>query len=505
MHDPFRLMRLFAQIASMGMLTVILFMSVSASPSILIDDHETHKQIVMALFLMGIILVALEDIVRLNKTAMMLIVAGVMWTLHAVSFHPISSEDGHEHFNEALHKALADVAEVVLFLLPAMAIVESIDHYKGFAFVTYFIIKRSRNNAGLLMPLVCVMSFFLSAIVDNLTATIISVKILQCVLPDQQAWRHACGGLVVVAANAGGSWSPVGDVTTTMLWVQGKITTASIVSWLFIPALVAGSTPMLGIWWQAKYCAPSRSKVEAIEAKKSHEVQESHSGIPSSTFEGVEIEVTMKSKLLLCFGFCCILMVPILKILTGLPPYLGMMIAFGIFWLITDATAKSSEDSESSERTANSMQEHGVLHALHAVDLSSLLFFTGVLLAVSCLDSAGALEAFAEILADVSHGNAMLLCSLLGVSSAVVDNVPLVQASINMFEEPKDSPLWQLLALAAGTGGSLLPVGSVAGVTLMGLEGVGFLWYCKNISLWAGLGFALALATYQLERSIVGE
>eukprot|EP00434_Breviolum_minutum_P028145 symbB.v1.2.024900.t1/scaffold2381.1/size80542/6 len=191
----------------------------------------------------------------------------------------------------------------------------------------------------------------------------------------------------------------------------------------------------------------------------------------------------------------CILAVPVVKMVTGLPPYLGMMMALGIFWLVTEIA-----QLDGSEPTADGHGKSGVPAALHKVDLSSLLFFIGVLMAVSTLDSAGVLSRYALFMQRVTGGNPTTLAALLGVSSAVVDNVPLVQASIEMFEEPMDAPLWQLVALSAGTGGSMLAVGSVAGVTLMGLEGVGFLWYTKNISPWALLGFAAALGTYQLQQ-----
>eukprot|EP00930_Biecheleria_cincta_P013471 TRINITY_DN11987_c0_g1_i1.p1 TRINITY_DN11987_c0_g1~~TRINITY_DN11987_c0_g1_i1.p1 ORF type:complete len:551 (-),score=101.37 TRINITY_DN11987_c0_g1_i1:116-1768(-) len=475
----FRWIRFFAQIVALGLMVVIVCMAIFNVPKNLFDDVKPHNQILAVVFLIGIALVALEEVIGLDKTPVMLMLSGVMWTFHAVSFHPISSEHGHEHFNEALHKALAEVSEVVLFLLPAMGIVESIDHYDGFSLVTAFITRRTRDNPGLLMPMICVITFFLSAIVDNLTSTIIAVKILRSLLPDQKEWRHACGGLAVVAANAGGAFSPVGDVTTTMLWVQGKVSTTSTVAWLFFPAVAAGIAPMAGIWWQAKHCArtPTDTKVVGVESGELN-----------------DIEVTIKSKVFLIVGLSSILTVPIMKIITGLPPYLGMIMAFGVFWLFANACVKYlGETSETDDHG------EGVMDALHKVDLSSLLFFTGVLLAVSCLDNSGVLHAYAEALAEITGNNTMLLCTLLGVSSAVVDNVPLVQASINMFHDPIDAPLWQLVALAAGTGGSLLLVGSVAGVTFMGLEGVNFLWYCKNISHWAALGLALGLGTYQLE------
>mmetsp|Transcript_6971 Transcript_6971/g.12325 ORF Transcript_6971/g.12325 Transcript_6971/m.12325 type:complete len:455 (-) Transcript_6971:185-1549(-) len=453
----------------------------------MIEDQTSHGRCLTVLFLIGMTLVAFEDIVMLDKSAVMLVLAATMWTFHAVSFHPITSHEGHEKLQAELEKGLAEVGSVVLFLLPAMGIVESIDYFHGFAIITSYIQRCTAGKyADRLMPITCLIAFFLSSVIDNLTATIVAVKILKRVMPHNQDWRHSCGGLAVVAANAGGAWSPIGDVTTTMLWIQGKITTLSTVSWLFLPSFVSGVIPLAGIWWQAKRFGVQDDAL--TKAKSMRSIQP-------------EGRVDFYSKTALVLGMLCILMVPVIKLVTGLPPYLGMMLALGAFWLATDMIGMPSEESADEEQDGHG---GGVTKALHHVDLSSLLFFTGVLLAVVALDCAGVLHHFASFLVDISGGSHIMICTLLGISSAIVDNVPLVQASIDMFEEPTDSPMWQLVALAAGTGGSMLAVGSVAGVTLMGLEGVGFFWYCKRISFWAALGFAAGLATYQLQRVILG-
>jgi len=466
--------------------------------------------IITVLFMTGIVLVALEDVIRLDKTAVMLVISATMWTFHAVAFHPTVNHEGHVKLHHELEKGLAEVGSIILFLLPAMGIVESIDHFHGFSIVTAAILRATaKEKAGRLMPIACLFSFFMSSVIDNLTATIVALKILRHVVPHNKDWRHSCGGLVVVAANAGGAWSPIGDVTTTMLWIQGKVSATGTMAWLFLPSLVAGVVPLAGIWWQARSCA-EQTMEDPQENKE-----------PSSEQEVQQPAVSRKSIIALALGVACILMVPIVKMVTGLPPYLGMLMALGIYWLVTDNMGfqphgihadceldlDDAEDELACEKLAE--DEHhprgtvGVPAALHKVDLSSLLFFTGVLLAVSTLDNVGVLNLYAEWLKDVTGNSAVMLCSLLGVSSAVVDNVPLVQASIQMFDEPTDAPIWQLVALCAGTGGSMLAVGSVAGVTLMGVEGVGFLWYTKRISLWAAIGFALGIATYQLERVVM--
>ncbi|CAK9056731.1 unnamed protein product [Durusdinium trenchii] len=474
--------RRLTKIAGLALFVIIFLFSFLGWPSNVIEDETIHKKILAVLFLTGILMVALEDVLRLDKSAIMLVLSSVMWTYHAASRHPTHSLEGHETFDLELGKGLEDVGKVILFLLPAMCLVESIDHMKGFAVVTRFIVRCTREKPGRLMPIVCVLAFFLSSVIDNLTATIVCIKILQRVVPHNQDWRHSCGGLVVVAANAGGAWSPIGDVTTTMLWVQQKISTAGIVVWLFLPSFVAGVVPLFGIWWQAKRCAPK------------HEGEAPPINPPVAS---------RNSKIVLSVGILCILMVPVVKMVTGLPPYLGMMMALGVFWLVSeigDLASGEEEDEETGRLDEVVPVKEGVPAALRNVDLSSLLFFTGVLMGVSALESAEVLANYSEFMRRVTKGSDMLLAVLIGVSSAVVDNVPLVQASIEMFDDNMDSPLWQLLS--AGTGGSMLAVGSVAGVTLMGLEKVGFLWYMKRISPWAALGFILGLVTYQLQRMI---
>jgi len=416
-----------------------------------------------------------------------------------------------------------------------MGLVESIDHFGGFRVVTQVIERLVRRRQDRLMPIICLLSFFMSSVIDNLTATIVAVKLLRHVVPDDDEWRHLCGGLAVVAANAGGAWSPIGDVTTTMLWIQGKISALETVTSLFMPSLVAGVVPLGGLWWQARRHATSKAKAEA-----SAETPGGCCQAEQSVDTGAA-QVTTSSVAVLALGIGCILMVPVLKIWTGLPPYLGMLLALGIVWVATDSmgitpaghvaehaqavaatepaagTPTGSEGLQSREETTDTRDEQrkpappghagslerGVPEALHKVDLTGLLFFTGVLLAVVALDSAGVLQHYAEFLAELCSGSSVAISALLGLSSAVVDNVPLVQAAIEMFSEVElDDPLWQLVALAAGTGGSILSVGSIAGVTLMGMEGVGFLWYCRRVSLWAAVGFAAGIIAFQLQHML---
>eukprot|EP00439_Symbiodinium_sp_Y106_P011776 s6282_g1.t2 len=417
-------------------------------PTNLLEDAATHRRVLAALFITGITLVALEDVLRLDKSAIMLVLASVMWTYHAAGIHARSAE-GHELLEEELMKGLFEVGSVILFLLPAMCVVESIDHMNGFAVVTAFIVRQTQEKAGRLMPIVCIIAFFLSSVIDNLTATIVCIKILQRVVPHNQDWRHSCGGVVVITQNLYKKHM-IGDVTTTMLWIQHKVSTAGIVTWTFVPSMVAGFIPLFGIWWQARRCGP---KTEDSGAPEPCEI----------------VAPSRNSIVVLAVGFGCILMVPIVKMVTGLPPYLGMMMALGTFWLVTEicdlgaeVAARDLEAPEDPEGPAHHSRK-GVPAALHKVDISSLLFFTGVLLGVAVLEAAQVLSRYSKFMREVTMDNELFLSALLGASSAVVDNVPLVQASIEMFEEPMDNPLWQLVALGAGTGGSMLAVGSVAG------------------------------------------
>jgi len=519
--------RFLVKLVSVGLMGGVLIIAALNWPPWVVEDEAARTQIMSTLFACGLFLVAVEDILGVNKSAVMLLLAASMWTLLAVGYHPNSSEYGANKLHHELNKGLQEVGSVILFLLPAMGVVESIDHFDGFAIVTHIIRKGMAGNQERIMPIICILTFLLSSIIDNLTATIVALKILHHVAADED-WRKMCGGLTVIAANAGGAWSPIGDVTTTMLWIQGKITAPKTVSWLLLPSMVAGFLPLSGVyWWKMRALRSSyprkeqwhrRSKPGESDDVDSHAEQDQEQEPLRLADEDGELtgQVTPFKVATLALGIVCILMVPALKMWTGLPPYLGMLLALGLVWLITDAlahgeTAIPITASDGQSPMEGIMRGHdtgptkrGVVQALHKLDLTGLLFFTGVLLAVESLDSAGILRNYATFLVDACGHSPVVLCTFLGLSSAVVDNVPLVEAAVNMFSHvPADDPLWQLVAFAAGTGGSILSIGSIAGVTLMSMEGVGFIWYCKHISIWAVIGFFLGIATYQLQRSLL--
>uniref|UniRef100_A0A7S4SLB3 Citrate transporter-like domain-containing protein n=1 Tax=Alexandrium monilatum TaxID=311494 RepID=A0A7S4SLB3_9DINO len=521
-------LQLLVKTLAISMMLIVLFISVTRWPRQAIDNEATRTNLLSMLFTLGLTMVALEDLVGVNKSSVMMVLAATMWTFLAVSYHPNRSKAGASILHHELNRGLEEVGSVILFLLPAMGLVESIDHFDGFAIVTLVIRKAIRGQKERLMPIICLLTFLLSSVIDNLTATILALKLLRRLAPGEEEWRRNCGASAVIAANAGGAWSPIGDVTTTMLWIQGKITPPKTVAWLLWPSFMAGAVPLLGIWWTSRerdgdpvQLQPSRTRQrperrrftefhdEDPPDKTDHSCMEEEP-LSQAAGEGLRKEVTVRNALALVLGISFILLVPLLKMWTGLPPYLGMLLALGLFWLITDSLGGArrrahGEPTNGAEDHHSPGPEDGVVAALHKVDLTGLLFFTGVLLAVGALDSAGVLRDYATMLVRLCGPSPVALTTLLGISSAVVDNVPLVEAAIDMFREAgADEPLWQLVALAAGTGGSILSIGSIAGVTLMSMEGVGFLWYSRRISLWASAGFVAGIAAYQCERLLFG-
>lgn len=472
-------------------------------------DNATLGKVLSVMFAVGLFLVATEDYTGINKSAVMMVAASTMWTVHAIGYNPNESKQGEHKLTHEINEGIEDVGSVILFLLPAMALVESIDHFEGFAIVTHIIEKGMAGNREMLIPIISVLTFFLSSVIDNLTSTIVSLKLLHHVAREDKEWRKFCGGAVVVASNAGGTWSPIGDVTTIMLWIQGKITVNNTIIWLIFPSLVAGLLPMIGIIFHSRYVLAARDAAKAaLSDAESSEVRRNSNESPAFerqwTVDAPEpppSEVNAHNIQMFAMGVSCILSVPVLKAITGLEPWLGMLLALGLMWLITDAISTEKDHA----LRAIGPPQHGVVEALRKVDLCGLLFFAGVLLAVGCLNAAGVLQRFAQQLAGWCGGSEVLLSSMLGVASAIVDNVPLVAASIEMFDDvPVDDKLWQLIALASSTGGSLTSVGSIAGVTFMNMEGISFMWYIKYVTVWAAVGFAAGIFAYQAELTLFG-
>jgi Na+/H+ antiporter NhaD/arsenite permease-like protein len=362
---------------------------------------------------------------------------------------------------EELSLHLGAVSEILFFLLGAMTIVELVDAHHGFKVITDRI--TTRNSRALLWVL-SIITFFLSAILDNLTTSIVMVSLLRKLINDQEQ-RKFYAGMVIIAANAGGAWSPLGDVTTTMLWIGGQISAVAIIMQLIIPSLVCLLVPLLVISMRMK----GNLKGEALE---------------------MEGDTHEKSTLMLIIGVGGLIFVPIFKTVTHLPPYMGMLLALGVVWITSELINSDKDDEERHAYTP--------AHALSKIDTSSVLFFLGILIAIGALEATHLLTNLAEWMS-ATIGNLDIIVFTIGLASAVIDNVPLVAATMGMYDLtafPQDSKLWEFLAYCAGTGGSVLIIGSAAGVAVMGMEKIDFVWYIKRISLLALIGYVAGAITY---------
>lgn len=358
-----------------------------------------------------------------------------------------------------LGEKISEVSEVIYFILGAMTIVEIVDSHQGFKVVTD---KISSSDKRGLLRVISLITFFMSAILDNLTTTIVMVSLLKKLLPDIED-RRLFGAVVVIAANAGGAWTPIGDVTTTMLWISGQISVLPTMTDLFLPSIASMLISLLVIEKQIP----------------------EGTAVPEPTRQNSDL--APRGALVFGTGLAGLLSVPVFKSVTGLPPYLGMLAALGVLWSLTDAI-----------HAGDTREELKAPAALKKIDTSGVLFFLGILLSVGALDSAGILRSLAELL-DQTIPSETIVASVIGAASALIDNVPLVAATMGMYDladKPMDSDLWQLIAYCAGTGGSMLVIGSAAGVALMGLEKVDFMWYAKKITIGAAVGYLTGIGVY---------
>ena len=417
--------------------------------------------LITIIFIIGYAAIALEHPIKINKTASALLVGTVCWTVYA-----LTSTESHA-IQEHLSHHLASIAEILFFLLGAMTIVELIDAHQGFKIITDQI---SSKKSVVLLWTISLLAFFLSAVLDNLTTAIVMVSLLRKIISDAEQ-RKFFAGIVIIAANAGGAWSPIGDVTTTMLWIGGQITAVNIMKGLFIPSLVSLVVPLVYLSY--------KMRGQIIESK----------AIEENDF----IETTAKERNIMFFvGLGTLLFVPIFKTITHLPPYMGMMLGLGVVWVVGEILHSAKDEEERKPFTAS--------YALSRIDSSSILFFLGILLAIGCLEATGLLQNLAVSMND-TFGNQDLIILLIGLASSVVDNVPLVAATMGMYELssfPTDHKIWEFLAYCAGTGGSILIIGSAAGVAVMGMEKIDFLCYLKRISLLALLGYFAGAGIYIL-------
>lgn len=414
--------------------------------------------LIVIIFLLGYLAIIFEHSLKLNKTASALLTGVLCWTVY-IAFHEEVLVN-----NELLHH-LGGISGIVFFLLGAMTVVELIDTHDGFDVITSRITTLSRKK---LLIIVALLSFFLSAILDNLTTSIVMMSLISKLVKDKED-RMYYGGMVIIASNSGGAWSPIGDVTTTMLWANGQITSGNIIIKLIIPSLVSMFIPLL--WMSFKMKGKIERPNIVIDAK----------AVTSTVLERNVVFIT---------GTGVLLMVPVFKTLTGLPPFMGILAGLAILWTVTEFIHKKKNDEDKTS--------FSVASALQRVDTQSVLFFLGILLAISALESYGLLSALAQKM-DSAIGNINITTLCIGLASAVVDNVPLVAAAQGMYPLttfPTDHYFWEFLAYCAGTGGSILIIGSAAGIAVMGIERIPFVWYLKRISFPALLGYFAGALVY---------
>ena len=410
-------------------------------------------------FIAGYTAIALESKIHINKSAIALIAGVLSWTIFII-FSSVK-----DPVTQKLVEHLGDIAAILFFLLCAMTIVELIDAHDGFEVITDRI--RTRNKR-ILLVIISLITFFLSALLDNLTTTIVMISMIRKILPEHRD-RLLFSGVIILAANAGGAWSPMGDVTTTMLWIGKQITSVNIVSRLFFPCLVCVVIPVLMIM-------PSLKNNLLPRAEKGN-------GKGNNTTRS-------ERNVIFWTGIISLLLVPLFKTLTHLPPLMGMLLALGIMWILTEIIHNGKRDEDKGKLS--------VVHALRKVDAPTILFFLGILLCISAMGSIGLLEKWAIFL--TTHvRNQTVIIFLIGLLSSIVDNVPLVAAVQGMYPlsvYPTDHYFWEFLAYATGTGGSILVIGSAAGVAAMGMEKINFIWYLKKISWMALLGYFAGALVY---------
>jgi len=440
------------------------------------------ETIIIVLFVLGYLAITLEHNLKIDKLIPALAMMAFMWAIISLAHLPVFEVNAElkelspSHLDEILLHHLGKTAEIIIFLLGAMTIVEIIDYFNGFFTIKNFI--KTRSKKGLLW-IFGILAFILSAIIDNLTATIVLITILQKVVHNRET-RLWFAGLIIVAANAGGAWSPIGDVTTTMLWIGDKVTTLKLISYVLVPSIVCLVLPV-GI---ASFLPAFQGNIKMAE-------------------EDPNIQTHKRGGTMLYLGLSAIVFVPIFKTLTHLPPYVGMMLSLAIVSTFAEIFSKSKINITSIDAESDAHQTASPLHrSLSKIELPSILFFLGILLAVAALESLGMLFNFAEGL-NTAIPNTDIVIALLGVGSAVIDNVPLVAASMGMFSMGTDDPVWHLIAYSAGTGGSMLIIGSAAGVVAMGMEKIDFFWYFKKIAWLAFIGFLGGFGTFVLMRDFI--
>ena len=457
--------------------------------------------LMLAVFILAYLCIALEHPLKIDKAASALIGGSLCWAIFALGLFEIDinsdtfksfisyfqSKDskytaeyiaqniGYVKSNFVTYELshhLSEIGQILFFLLGAMTIVEVVDAHQGFSLITNRI---KTTNRVKLMWILCVLSFFFSATLDNLTTAIVMSALLAKLIKDKEdLWLFA--GMVIISANAGGAWSPIGDVTTIMLWIGGQVTAANIITSIIVPSLICMIVPLIYLTFKLK------GNVE----RPTGDVAVGHQTNPTSLFE---------KQLIFNIGLFGLLFVPVFKTITHLPPYVGILFSLGIMWLVTELIHKNKAYEDKKHLT--------VIGVLRRIDVATIFFFLGILLAVASLQSFGHLNDMAVVLDNAFNGNIYAINIIIGLLSAIVDNVPLVAGAMGMYEIGTgvfavDGTFWEFLAYCAGTGGSVLIIGSAAGVAVMGILKIDFIWYMKKISLLAFLGYVAGAATYIL-------
>jgi len=420
--------------------------------------------LIAIIFVLGYIAIALEHPLKINKTATALLIGVLTWTVY------ILATPDKIMVNTQLEEHFGNLCQILFFLLGAMTIVEMVDSHDGFRIITNVIQSTKKRN---LMWIIGIISFFLSSVLDNMTTTIVIVSLLRKLIHDPKD-RLLFAGIVVIAANAGGAWTPIGDVTTTMLWIGGQITTGNIMVKLFLPSMACLIVPLVFLSFKLK------GNVERPVA-----IKEKHKDSLSTTEQNI----------LFFAGIGALIFVPVFKTYIELPPYLGMLFGVAVIWILTEVMHKGKPSDIKIPLSVNS--------ALHRIDTATILFFLGILISIAALEATGILPNLAQWM-DKNIQSQSVIAISIGLLSAVIDNVPLVAACQGMYHYPADHFFWEFIAYSAGTGGSILIIGSAAGVAAMGMEKIDFIWYMKNISLLAALGYFAGCAVYLLEIYLIG-
>jgi len=422
--------------------------------------------LISIIFIAGYTAIAFEHPLKINKTASALLTGVLCWVVY------IMGNENKELVSEQLYEHLGQISGILFFLLGAMTIVELIDAHDGFDVITA---KITTTDKRTLLWIISFVTFFLSAVLDNLTTTIVMVSLLRKLITDKQT-RMFFIGMVVIAANAGGAWTPIGDVTTTMLWIGGRITTGNIMIKLILPSLACLVVPLIFLSFRIK------GKIENVVVTETKQANQ------TSKFE---------RKLILSLGIGALIFVPVFKTITHLPPFLGILFGLGILWVVTEIIHQNKNEEDK--------DVYSVVHALRKADVPSVLFFLGILVAIAALESTHLLANLATYM-DKTIGNINVIVISIGLLSAIIDNVPLVAATMGMYDlqtYPADHYFWEFIAYCAGTGGSCLIIGSAAGVAAMGMEKIDFFWYIKRIAGLALLGYFAGAFIYIAQHYLI--